>query len=334
MNRVAVIIALSFAPALAAETPSLSLATLAVAESPRAGAAAAAILDSATVSAADATFPSRLAAVAPGDASLGDATSPSRLASVSPGDATSSSGSPSALTPASTPASTDTLAVAPAPAVVAPVAPLAIPLTRDTLVSGLIRDLVAHYNLEGDLQLELIRSWEPPSEIARKWTINVIEFPAVAASTMLLRCRVSADGKVVDEPTIVVRASLWRDAWATREPLMIGATFEPSLLEARRVDMFRERDALPAAVGDRSYVFARGVAAGRLLTWADIGRRPLVKRGEMVDVSAVEGALVVTMKAIAMENGAKGDTVTVRNPESRKDFAAMVVDENRVQVRF
>jgi hypothetical protein len=27
-------------------------------------------------------------------------------------------------------------------------------------------------------------------------------------------------------------------------------------------------------------------------------------------------------------------TVTVRNPESRKDFAALVVSENRVQVRF
>jgi flagella basal body P-ring formation protein FlgA len=35
-----------------------------------------------------------------------------------------------------------------------------------------------------------------------------------------------------------------------------------------------------------------------------------------------------------MENGAQGDTVTVRNAESRKDFAAMVVSENRVQIRF
>jgi flagella basal body P-ring formation protein FlgA len=35
-----------------------------------------------------------------------------------------------------------------------------------------------------------------------------------------------------------------------------------------------------------------------------------------------------------MENGAQGDTVTVRNPESQKNFAAVVVDENRVQVRF
>jgi flagella basal body P-ring formation protein FlgA len=110
--------------------------------------------------------------------------------------------------------------------------------------------------------------------------------------------------------------------------------FDPALLETRRVDLLRERDALPAAVGDRSYIFARAVPAGRLLTWRDIGRRPLVKKGEIVEVSAVDGALALTLKAIAMENGAQGDMVTVRNQESRKDFAAVVVDENRVQVRF
>jgi flagella basal body P-ring formation protein FlgA len=35
-----------------------------------------------------------------------------------------------------------------------------------------------------------------------------------------------------------------------------------------------------------------------------------------------------------MENGAAGDTVTIRNPDSRKDFSAQVVAENRVQIRF
>jgi flagella basal body P-ring formation protein FlgA len=98
--------------------------------------------------------------------------------------------------------------------------------------------------------------------------------------------------------------------------------------------MFRERDALPAAVGDHSYMMVRAVSAGRLLTWHDIGRRPLVRKGSLVEVSAADGQLLITMKALAMENGAQGDTVTVRNPETRRDFAAKVIDENRVQVRF
>ena len=210
----------------------------------------------------------------------------------------------------------------------------ALPLTRDALLASLAHDLTAHFNLEGDLDLELLRSWTPPAQVAANWSVNVVEYPSLAGSSMIVRCRVMADGALVAEPTLIVRATLWRDAWVARSPLTINGTFDPAVLETRRVDLFRERDALPAAVGDHSYIFTRGVSAGRLLTWRDISRRPLVKKGEMVEVSAVEGPLVVTMKALAMENGAQGDTVTVRNPDSQKNFAALVIDENRVQVRF
>jgi flagella basal body P-ring formation protein FlgA len=212
--------------------------------------------------------------------------------------------------------------------------PSAAPLTRDSLLAALSHDLAAHFNLEGELELELLRPWTPPAELARAWNVTISEYPSVAASTMIVRCRVVADGRELDAPTFVLRAALWREAWATRGQLTYGSTFDPTLLEAQRVDFLRDRDALPAVVGDRTYIFARGVSPGHLLTWRDIARRPLVKKGELVDVSAVEGPLIVTMKGLAMENGGQGDTITIRNPESRKDFAALVVDENRVQVRF
>lgn len=210
----------------------------------------------------------------------------------------------------------------------------ATPLTREQAIGALTRAIATHFNLEGELQLEFIRPWTPPARVATVWDLNVLEFPAVPTSSMMVRCRMVADAAPVGDLSVVVRAQLWREVWATRQPLAAGATFDPAALEVRRADLLRERDALPAAVGDRSFVFARGVSAGRMLTWRDIARRPLVRKGDLVEVAAVEGPLVVTMKAVAMENGAQGDTVTVRNPESRKDFAAMVVAENRVQVRF
>jgi flagella basal body P-ring formation protein FlgA len=218
------------------------------------------------------------------------------------------------------------------------IAPRAIadsaPFTRDQLVAELARDLASHFNLEGELQLELVRPWVPPARLAEGWTIEILEYPAVPSSSMLLRCRVLADGVATTEATIVLRAVLWRDAWVARRPLLQGSTFDVSSLEPRRVDLLRDRDALPAAVGDRSYSLARSVSPGRMLTWHDIMRRPLVRKGQLVEVSAADGQLSITMKALAMENGAAGDTVTVRNPESRKDFAALVINENHVQVRF
>lgn len=206
--------------------------------------------------------------------------------------------------------------------------------TREQVEAALTRALAAHFHVEGELQIELLRPWVAPRRVASAWTINVLEYPPAPVASMLLRCRLLADAVPVADVVLALRASLWTEVWAARQPLTVGATFDPAMLEARRTDVLREHDVLPAAAGDRSYIVTRAVAAGRLLTWRDLARRPLVRKGELVDVVALDGMLLITLKALALENGAPGETVTLRNPESRKNFSAVVVDENRVQVRF
>jgi flagella basal body P-ring formation protein FlgA len=218
---------------------------------------------------------------------------------------------------------------------VAPVdASAAAPLDQARFIAALGRELATHFNLTGELSLELLRPWSPPARIAGNWQVVVTEYPSIAASSMLVRCRLVADGAETGETTVVLRAALWRDAWVARQPLAVGAVFDAAQLETRRVDLFRERDALPADVGDNTFLLVRALSPGRLLNWRDIARRPLVRKGELVDVSAADGMLQITMKGMAMESGAQGDTVTVRNLESNKDIHAQVVAENRVQVRF
>jgi len=207
-----------------------------------------------------------------------------------------------------------------------------VPFAQKDFMAAVARELSEHFNLEGDLQLETLRTWNTPDRVAKEWQVEITEFPA---SSMLVRCRVLADGVGTgDEATLILRAAHWRDVWIARQPLTNGGTFDPALLDTRRVDLFRDRDALPAAVGDRTFIFIRSVQPGRFLTWRDVGRRPLVRKGDMVEVSASEGTLVITLKGLAMQNGAQGEAVTIRNLESRKDFTAFVVDENHVQVRF
>ncbi len=208
------------------------------------------------------------------------------------------------------------------------------PLTRAAFVAAVASDLALHFNLAGELQLELLRAWAAPGRLARDWTVEVVEYPTLMAPSVLARCRVFADGQPAGEYTLTLRAALWRDAWAARLPLPVNGTFDPSLLEVRRVDFLRDRDALPTAVGDPAFQFVRAVQPNRLLSWRDVARRPWVRKGELVEVAAIDGQLQITMKGLAMENGAQGDTVTIRNQDSKKDFAAQVVAENRVQINF
>ena len=220
------------------------------------------------------------------------------------------------------------------PALVRGETPETLPLTRDTLTAALTRDVAAHFNLKGDLQLELLRVGGLPLSAPAGWTVAVIEYPAEPAPSMLLRCELCTDEAKAKPLTVFLRAALWRDAWVVRLPLTVGAAFDPARLDTRRSDLLRERDLVPADAADHTYVFARAVSAGRPLTWHDLARRPLVRKGDLVEVSAVDGLLVVEMKGLALENGAEGETVTVRNLESHKEFPALVTNENHVQIRF
>jgi flagella basal body P-ring formation protein FlgA len=212
--------------------------------------------------------------------------------------------------------------------------PQPAPFTDEQLVAALVRDMSGHFQLDGDLALEMLRPWTPPATAASTWTVAVTEYPQAPGSTMSVRCRLLGDGVQVDDMTLVFRACLWRDSWVARQPLPAGSVFDPATLETRRIDAFRERNALPASAGDPSYIFARQVPADRLLSWNDIARRPLVRKGEMVNVVASEGMLFVSLRALALENGAQGQMIVVRNLESRKDISAVVVADDRVEVSF
>jgi flagella basal body P-ring formation protein FlgA len=203
----------------------------------------------------------------------------------------------------------------------------------DALCTAIARDLTAHFGLEGDLEVELARPWTPEAPLADGWTLSVVSFPPTAASTMIVRCQVK-DRSGSQEPTFILRASLWRDAWSVKVPVKAGDPFDASDLEAQRSDALRDRDLVPASIDGGGFIFARSVPVGRLLTWHDIARHPLVRKGETVVVTASEGLLSVSIKGLALESGAQGDTISVRNTESQKIFSALVTDENHVQVQF
>jgi flagella basal body P-ring formation protein FlgA len=202
---------------------------------------------------------------------------------------------------------------------------------RSALLSDVATQLAVHFRTEGELQLETVRPLQLPDS-ATALPVEIAEFPATLSSSMIVRVRVGAADPV--EQTLVVRARLIREVWATRTPTERDGAFDASKLDTRRVDVLRERDSVPAIESCADYTFNRPVPANRILNWHDLSRRALVRRGQVIEVAAIDGTLSITMKALAMENGAAGETVKVRNMDSKKEFNALVVADSRAQIRF
>jgi flagellar basal body P-ring formation protein FlgA len=217
-----------------------------------------------------------------------------------------------------------------------PVSAPASAFDRDVLRTTLATELAAHYSLADELEVSLVRPWESPvpADDAGAVEVSVVEYPETLAPAMLVRVRYLREKKILREDTLALRVNLWRDAMFAAAPLVRGDAVSLKVVELRRVDALRDREALPASMAVEDYVFARAIPAGRPLTWRDVARRSLVHKGRMVEVLASDGSLVITMKALAMQDGAQGDSIRVRNLESKREFIAQVTSENRAEVRF
>lgn len=207
------------------------------------------------------------------------------------------------------------------------------PSLRSQLLDSVAGQLVNYFQADGTLVLEPQRPWNPASA-ASPVEVVVAEYPKELASLMIVRLRIVAGGEVISEPTLALKAQLMRDVYVARNPISRDALFEPSLFELRSVDTLRERDPVLAGKPVPDMVLARSIPSGKVLSWTDLAKRPLVRRGEWVEVAATDGALTIVLRAQALENGSQGDYVRVRNMESRKDFNALVVADNRAEVRF
>jgi flagella basal body P-ring formation protein FlgA len=76
--------------------------------------------------------------------------------------------------------------------------------------------------------------------------------------------------------------------------------------------------ALPATTA------ASSIAQGQILRRTDLCSPILVERGDIAMVRCVVGGLVISLKAEARADGARGQTIPFRKAREREDFLATV----------
>ncbi len=205
------------------------------------------------------------------------------------------------------------------------------PAADDSWLAALTALLMEHYQPAGELVLSFARP--RPAAAPADATLALASCPTELAPQILVNVRASDATGRVTECLLVVHAELWRNGWTLREPAANGDPVRVGGLDLRRYDALRDHDAL-AVDPSLDLDFARNVPAGRLLTWHDVVRRPLVHRGQPVEVLAMDGALTVTLRALSLQDAARGEPVRVRNLDTNKEFTAVVTADAKAVVSF
>ena len=209
-------------------------------------------------------------------------------------------------------------------------------LGAEAFVAEAEKELSAHLSLRGELKLTLAQPWKALKLPVADFAVAISEIPAGGINgTFLLRAKITSGGELVGDVQVSLRAQLWQEVWTAASRLDRGQALDRSLLTTSKADVLREgQPQLLAEIDPTTLEVAQTVNAGRPLTRRDVIERPLVRRGQVVEVVARQGMLAISMKALALESGAKGELIKLRNLESRKEFRGQILNENKVQVHF
>jgi len=81
-----------------------------------------------------------------------------------------------------------------------------------------------------------------------------------------------------------------------------------------------------------SIELAENVPSGMPLTPRFFRQRPVVLRGKVVEALVQDGSLTISTKVEVLEDGVPGQTVRVRNLQSKREFRGKVQNEATVLV--
>lgn len=217
---------------------------------------------------------------------------------------------------------------------IAPAVPLT--LSSNELVLLLTRALQERLDPEqGRLELQLLRPWTPVKVPEGPLELVVRELPATGLSPQfILRFELKSGDRSLGVWQTAVQARLWREVWVARTTIRRGTLLREAELVRETRDVLTLRE--PLADLDRpspvELEAADVIPAGAPVLARAVRPRPVIRRGQLADAVLQDGALRISLKVEALEDGAPGQIVRIRNPVSRRDLYGRVIDAQTVQV--
>ena len=186
----------------------------------------------------------------------------------------------------------------------------------------------------GELELRFGRAWIPVVIPDEPFVLKILELPTAGITpNFIARFELRAGLESLGLWQLPVQARVMREIWVAGAMLPRGQSLRDAELTQEKRDLLTLRDsiiALPA--GHEAMELAENVSAGAPLTARSLRMRPVIRRGKIVEALVQEGALVISVKVEALEDGVPGQTVRVRNPQSKREFRGKVKNEETILI--
>jgi flagella basal body P-ring formation protein FlgA len=134
---------------------------------------------------------------------------------------------------------------------------------------------------------------------------------------------------------VPIRVHAWSRAVVAAGNLAPGTKLTASDLTLARLDVLATSGAyITDPEQAEGMILRANVRAGAPILTPLLERPILIHRGDTVVLTLFASTMTIRTSAVAMEDGRRGDHITVENADSKKTLRAAVADPGAVEVRF
>jgi flagella basal body P-ring formation protein FlgA len=201
----------------------------------------------------------------------------------------------------------------------------------EMLRTALQRDYVGG---RGTLEIHFTRPWQDVTTPDEPITLQLTDVPSAGVLPNLVAGFELWCGKErVGSWQAPLQARVWRDLPVAHSPLLRGALLCEADITLERRDVLTQRDAcIQFPVTDLSLEAASNMQAGTPVCSRLTRARAMMKRGQLVEAMFQQGSMTISLKVEALEDGAQGQTVRVRNPKTRRELYGKIQTEDLVLI--
>jgi flagella basal body P-ring formation protein FlgA len=165
--------------------------------------------------------------------------------------------------------------------------------------------------------------------------VEITAQPPVLAGFMRAQYAVLLDGRRVGLWTGFFKARLFREVWMTGKIAPRHTSLDQVKLIRKKVDVINYRTGVWEGTPDPTLQLTQGMGARMVLQPRHVRRTPVILRNQTVTGILQQRALRIELRnLLALEEGAPGDIIKVRNSKSFKILRAKVLDSRRVQLGY
>lgn len=211
---------------------------------------------------------------------------------------------------------------------------LASAVSGETLEEYLRAEIIADYHLDSaDVSISILRSTLTPTDVS---IYDVKAYPLAQGDPkgrFPMRVELYRDGEMAERGSVSLDVRKFADLLVPTQNIRRHEMLTPDMFESKRFDITSFTEVMladPAQLdGCRA---AQSLIAGRMIPLRRIEKAPDVEYGAPITIIGKSRMFEIRAKGTAMQNGVVGETVKVKNDDSRKILTGTVTGPGTVEI--